>query len=297
MAWYQIKERGSMFGYWFIYYLRLIMGYRVTIIFLHFIVLYYFLFAVKFKRAVRTFLNRATGQCRTRQIYQTFYNFAVSIIDRMFFLHGEAHTFSSRIHNIEIVDELVNKKQGAFLLGSHFGPMEAARLYAENRGYTVSALIYTAISPRLFHFLKKVNPDFENSLIQVQPNSIDYILDVKNRLDDGGFVAILGDRPWRSGKVTPVDFLGQKASFPVGAYEMALSLGCPIILTFVIKTGFKQYDIFFEKLSDGEYVPRKFREEKIKKLVACYVKRLEYYAKSAPTQWYNFYDYWETEHV
>jgi len=294
MAWYQIKERGTMFGYWFVYYLRRILGYRVTLFFCRFIVLYYFLFATTFKKAVKTFLIKATGGYSLAQLHETFLNFSVAIIDRLYFLHGYGHKFTPIIHNSDVVDAIIQRGSGAILLGSHIGPMEASRLIAESKGYSVSALIYSAISPRLFYFMKRIAPDIEQSFIQVKPDSIDYILEVKQRIDDGGFVGILGDRPWQTGKIAEAEFLGEKTLFPMGAYEMALSIGCPIVMTFALKTGFRQYDIFFELLTAGEHVPRSTRAVAADRLMKGYVARLEHYARTAPTQWYNFYDYWDT---
>jgi len=48
-----------------------------------------------------------------------------------------------------------------------------------------------------------------------------------------------------------------------------------------------------EALSPGESVPREQRDAAVQVALARYVARLEHYARRAPYNWFNFYDFWQ----
>jgi len=293
MAWYHIRERGSIWGIWSVHLMSIVFGYTFTRLFCHFIVGYFFIFSRSSRRHVREFLIRATGQAAYRDIYMTYYRFAESILDRMVILQGKTVGLTCHVHNKELMERLAEAGQGAILLGSHIGPMEASRIDAERRGFKVSVLIYSDISPKLYKLFRKIAPGFENTMIQIKSGSVDYIFEVKQKLDAGQFVAVLGDRVWQTGKASWNDFLGQPAAFPTGPYEMALALGCPILTTFVMKSSKYRYDVYIEELTPGIFAPRAERAVLIEDLQKSYVEKLERFARKTPTQWYNFFDFWE----
>jgi predicted LPLAT superfamily acyltransferase len=292
MAWFQIRERGSAWGIWLFYQISRIAGYSLTRHFSHFIVLYFFLFGSQARKNIRTFQKRAVGRTSWLSIYRTFFHFSESIVDRMFILSGRGDRFTNHYHGKELMDTLVDKNQGALMLGSHIGPMEASRLHAETLGYRISVMMYTAISPKLYALLNKIAPDLYASMILVDPKDVSYIFDVKQRIYDGEFIAMLADRPWSSGRTRTVSFLGQPAEFPLGPFEIALTIGCPILLTFIIKTGKYKYDVYLEELTPGAQIDRSDRNQAAAALQDKYVDRIEYYLKRSPEQWYNFSDIW-----
>ena len=59
-------------------------------------------------------------------------------------------------------------------------------------------------------------------VIDIGQPSVDFMLQIKDRLQRGELVAILADRPGPDGRVAEVDFLGKKARFPTGPYAIAL---------------------------------------------------------------------------
>lgn len=52
------------------------------------------------------------------------------------------------------------------------------------------------------------------------------------------------------------------------------------------------YRVIAEVLSEHVELRRGEREKTTHELAANYAARLEHYCLSAPTQWFNFYDYW-----
>ena len=118
------------------------------------------------------------------------------------------------------------------------------------------------------------------------------LLQVKELVDEGHMIAILADRVFNDEKMTSCKFFGSSAGFPTGPVIMAGALKVPVVLFFGLYLGGKRYEIHFEKLGENIRFSRSTRHESIQKWVQLYADRLEYYAKKAPFNWFNFYDFW-----
>ncbi|HXZ93674.1 MAG TPA: acyl-CoA synthetase, partial [Burkholderiales bacterium] len=69
----------------------------------------------------------------------------------------------------------------------------------------------------------------------------------------------------------------------------------PVVTFFGLYKGGARYQVFLEELSDGTAVARAGREAWALQCLARYVDRLERYARRAPYNWFNFYDYWNED--
>jgi predicted LPLAT superfamily acyltransferase len=76
---------------------------------------------------------------------------------------------------------------------------------------------------------------------------------------------------------------------------LASALKVPIILCFGLYRGGNRYDIYFELLAECVEISRHHRERDMIAWTQKYVNRLEFYCRLAPYNWFNFYDYWETD--
>src|SRR5207244_6649570 len=65
----------------------------------------------------------------------------------------------------------------------------------------------------------------------------DTLIRVKESLDTGSFVGILGDRVSSGDKTTRCQFLGASATFPAGPVLLAAMMHCPVILFFGLYRG------------------------------------------------------------
>ena len=78
------------------------------------------------------------------------------------------------------------------------------------------------------------------------------------------------------------------------AFILAAALKCPIYLVFGLYTAPNRYDLFCEPFVDQLVLPRHDREGALRDAVIRYAERLESYARRAPDNWFNFFDFWET---
>jgi predicted LPLAT superfamily acyltransferase len=121
------------------------------------------------------------------------------------------------------------------------------------------------------------------------------MLHAKECLDAGGLVGMLGDRALKHEKVVPCQFLGHTAQFPAGPMLLASILKVPVVLFFCLYRGGGRYDINFELFAETVTIPREDRAQGLQEWTQRYAHRLEAYCQMAPNNWFNFYDFWETE--
>jgi predicted LPLAT superfamily acyltransferase len=80
--------------------------------------------------------------------------------------------------------------------------------------------------------------------------------------------------------------------FPEAPFLIAAVLRAPVVLCFGLYRGGRRYDLHFEVFRDPLELPRGARAAAVAALAREYAARLEHYARSAPYNWFNFYDVW-----
>jgi predicted LPLAT superfamily acyltransferase len=53
--------------------------------------------------------------------------------------------------------------------------------------------------------------------------------------------------------------------------------------------------MYFETFADTLAVERRRREQHLREAIVRFADRLEHYARDAPYNWFNFYDFWQTQ--
>ena len=257
------------------------------------ICLYYMLFAPKVRAASQEFLTRALGrEPTTRDYYQHIHTFACTILDRVFLLNNQYGRFDVTIYGREMMDDMLERGEGCFLLGSHLGSFEVLRTMARvSKGLEVSLVMYEQNARKVNEVLNAINPNLAMQVIGL--GNADSMLKVEEALAQGRFVGMLGDRNFADENVAPCKFFGQTTHCPLGPFRMAAMLKRPLVLMFGLYRGGSRYDIHFERLPDISSVPRAERAQAIERSLQNYVERMEHYCRLAPYNWFNFYGFWE----
>lgn len=179
------------------------------------------------------------------------------------------------------------------LLGSHLGSFEVLRvLGARHEAFSLKVLMYEEQSKAMMEFLRHLDPHLQKVMIPMgRPNSM---LLVKESVEQGNLVGLLGDRSLPTEKTCTCEFLGKEASFPTGPITLAIVLQIPVYLFFGMYSEPNRYDIHFELLSDVVHTSRPERAAVVEKLTSRFAEQLEHYAKQWPLNWFNFYDFWQS---
>lgn len=293
MAWYDMRESGSRLGIRLTLFLLRVAPYGAVRGLVAIIALYYALFARRARRAVTDFQQAALGRASFWSIYRTFFRFAESILDRACALSGKTALFRLAAENEAGSLALHARGQGVLVLGAHLGSLEMARAFHVARGVRFSMLIYSARSSMLYEEFRRLAPDVDDAMIEVAPDRVTHVLEVRERLARGEFVGILADRTWRSGPTVRVPFLGRERAFPAGPYLLAAALKCPVQLMLMVKQGARDYRLVIEDFASPDELPaRAERDAGVRRLAARFAQRLEHHCRRHPHQWYNFFDFW-----
>ena len=81
---------------------------------------------------------------------------------------------------------------------------------------------------------------------------------------------------------------GETARLPLGPFAIAAQRDVPVIAINVMKESAKKYHIYIKQLvAEGNTL-----RERSRNLALQYAKNLEETIKDYPTQWFNYYEFW-----
>jgi predicted LPLAT superfamily acyltransferase len=293
-SWVDQRERGSSALLRFMVWLTLTFGRPVGRLLLHPIALYFVVFSRAAAAASRQYLRIVLGRApRIGHLYRHYLTFSQTILDRLYFLTDRFNDFDVEIVGAEHVEALSERQQGCVLLGSHLGSFEVLRcLGAFEKKVPVRALYYAHNSDRIDAMLRRLNPASADLVIQM--GSWKSMIEAKEFLEQGGMVGVLGDRAFPGGPTIEADFFGRPAQFPEWPVRFALAADAPVILFFGLYLGGRTYRIVFEPFAEASAGRSELRSEPAA-FVARYAAALERHCRTAPYNWFNFYDFWRGE--
>ena len=292
--WSRIAERGSALGLAIVSAAWRLLGPRAARLAALPAVLWVFATGAEARRASRTYLGRLGEPASAWRVLAHMYTFAEACIDRFAAWQGQVSAASIDFHGEAEFLRLSAERRGALFIGSHLGNLEMVRALATLGGVAkITAVVYTEHSRRFTEALRRANPQFAENLLEVADFGPATAVQLKERIDRGEILVIVGDRTPAAdnGRCTRALFLGQEARFPQGPMILAHLLECPVYLFFCLKHG-ARFALHLERFAERVVLPPREREAAIAHYVAQYAGRLESYCREAPLQWFNFYDFW-----
>src|SRR5437879_3590142 len=270
--WAQLPERGTPAMLRLIDWIAVNIGRAAARLLLYPITLYFLIGAYAVRRTSYDYLRRARGRpVRWWHVFRHFHCFGATILDRVYLLRGEFQRFDVRLHEKEILHRQIESGKGCILLGSHFGSFEVLRtLGVTQQDFPVKVLMDIAHNQNITRFLDALNHKIASTVIV--PHRPDTLLRVKESLDAGFLVGMLGDRVSSGDKTTQCQFFGGPATFPAGPILIAAMMHCPVILFFGLYRGGKRYEIYFEHFADEVILNRDHRAEDIRNWMQRYVE-------------------------
>ncbi len=292
--WKHRREGGGRFALQLMIGVTRLCGRAVARVLLVPVTLYFMLRRADERRDSRAYLTRVLGRPATLgEVGRHLYTFAATILDRLFLLTENTRRYAVRTEGLEVLHGHLDAGKGVLLFGSHLGSFEVLRVLSRQRpDYAIRVVLDRAHGKAMTELLEAVNPDLAATVIDAGQDGPSVALAIKDALDAGAMVALLVDRPQDGGASISVPFLGAPAPFPTAPWMLASVLKVPVMLAFGLYRGGKRYDLLFEPFSDAIALPRGQRQAGVAALIARYAARLEHHARSAPYNWFNFYDFW-----
>jgi len=291
-AWRQAPERGAPAAMAILAWLSLSLGRTATRYVLPPLALYYYTRAPEVRRASRGFLARGLGRMPVeRDVLRHLHAFASMVHDRVLLAAGRDGLLDIAVHGEAEIERLLARGRGCLLVGSHLGSFEVLRTLGRAAGRPLSILMHEDNARQMQALISRLAPELQARVIAAgRPESM---LRVKECLDRGETVGLLGDRALGAERTARCAFLGAPAPFPLGPWLLAAALGAPVALFFGLYRGGARYEVELEPFSEGVPVPRGARDAAAADAAQRYAARLEHYARRAPYNWFNFYDFWD----
>jgi len=267
----------------------------------------YWLCAHDARRASQDWLDRVRRTLRQNHrlvpgnlgSYRHFLRFGQAMIDKIAGWRGELSIGKEAVFAPGAEAFLDGSdRRGVLVLASHLGDVETCRALARQNGRpVVNALVFHENARRFQAIIEEVAPQAGLHLLPVSALGPETAVQLKEKLDRGEWVVIVGDRiavnPQRGGwRVVWSPFLGQPAPFPEGPFILAAALRCPVLTLFALRRDDGRLHLYCEPFADPLVLPRGERREGLQKAVDRYAARLEHYALMAPLDWFNFFDFW-----
>jgi predicted LPLAT superfamily acyltransferase len=301
-GWAGTRERGVFF------FMRLtwlgirVLGRPVMLPIVHLVALYFFLFGRRARDASLDYLRRVQQQVpgagltpTWRHAYRHFRSFATSILDKI-------DTWSGRMRFDDVVFEQRGEMNGArsgprgvVVFGSHLGNLEVLRaLGTLGSRVKLNVLVHTRHAD-YFNRILRLSGASDVELVQVTSFDPTTAFALREKVDRGEWVVITGDRvPVHGSRTVDVDFLGGRASLPIGPYIIAGLLECPVHLLFCLRQQGRNH-VYFESFAEAIKWTRPTRDAVLAAHAQRFAARLEHYLRLAPLQWFNFYPFWRAD--
>lgn len=296
LAWQQQQERGSRTSIRMMAWVAQSLGRPVARTLLYPICVYFLLSLGAARRAIRRFREQALGRSVSwHDLIRHFHAFSSTILDRVYFLRGQFDLFEIQMHGLDALDRELAKGRGCVLLGSHLGSFEVLRAVGLSRQHIeIRVLMDEQNAPLIRDAIQELNPAAAETVIQV--GGADTMLQVKECLDRGGVVGIMGDRVMQDDQAVVCNFLGREARFPTGAMRLAHVVRAPVVLFFGLYRGGNRYEVYLESFSEAVQLSHEQRATDLKQWTQRYAGRLEAFCLRAPDNWFNFYEFWNDSH-
>lgn len=300
--WADLPERGKISGLWIMYAVYATLGRSAFAVLLYPVAAYFYLTARRARRASQDYLARVRrrmgelGQSprAMRSTFGHFLDFGYCILDKGATWAGRLRPSCIEIDNPALFERLRESGRGALFIVSHLGNLEVLRACAQtDRDIAINALVSTRNSPKLNELILSINPNASERLVEIDTLGPESIVRLQDRIHAGEHVAVAADRVSvrHRERSMHAPFLGASAPFPEGPFILASLLACPVYLLFCLRID-GRYRVFIEAFADPLVLPRRTRRQALELAIVRYAQRLEAHCLLAPTQWFNFFDFW-----
>ena len=82
--------------------------------------------------------------------------------------------------------------------------------------------------------------------------------------------------------------------FPAGTFRMAVQLGIPMLVLFIMKDCGTRYRGFIYPLTADRSLPAR---EQAGQLALQFAEKMETVLRRYPNQWFNYFDFWKINNV
>lgn len=293
-TWLTRREKGTVLGIVAAYGVLVLLGRRLSKIFVALLSFWYFAFNPSLRRVSAGWLQVQFGRSpRWWEIYRHFRTYAQCTVDRVFLLKNKFSLFDVRRAGDEHLRKAIADGTGAIVVSAHLGSFEALRADGKLCEMPINIVGHFENARMINALFERLNPETATKVIHVGRGGVDFIYAVKEAIERGELVGIMGDRVGLSERSVSAKFFGREARFATGPFVLGAILGCPVFVTFGVYVEPNRYQLSCEPLMPPGKLSRKGRDAAILHYTQEFARRLELHAAKYPYNWFNFFDFWK----
>lgn len=287
------KTRGGRGGYLFFIGLIRFTGVRVAYVFLALVVIYFIPFAPKATAAIWKYGRRILKYNRWntfRLLFRNYYVLGQTLIDKIAIGNGRIARYRFEFEGREPLLRLLETTGGVVMIGGHVGNWEVGAPFFEDYGKKMNIVMYDAEYRKIKELLERNGIGKNYKVIPVNRDNLTHVFEIGAALGRGEYVCFQGDRFVSDDHTLSVEFMGEKARFPLGPFQIAARMGKAVVFYFAMREKGNGYRFHFYIAAQGDHLKPRERE---KYILGQYVRTLEVLLKRYPEQWFNYYDFWQ----
>ena len=254
------------------------------------VVPFYMIFNRKGYQVMYDFFRKRMNYGRWKSfwsVYANHFKFGQIILDRFGVYAGKKYHFVSEEQ--QVFDEKETHDKGFVMLSSHVGNYEMAGYSLRPKIKRYNALVFAGETETVMENRQRVMSQNNVRMVPVKED-LSHLFMLNTALDDGEIISMPADRIFGSQKSVACQFFGQMAQFPLGAFAMAVQKEVDVITIFVMKKGMRTYHLYLREL---QYDKSLNRREQMSQLAQNFATELENMVRRYPTQWFNYFDFWQ----
>lgn len=214
------------------------------------------------------------------------------LIDKVALSAGIAGDFDYDNEGEHFIHQFIREGKGCILIGGHIGSWDIAAFFLHIRT-KVNVVMYQNEKAQIQAVLDQAKGTNQVNIIPMS-NDMSYLIEVKNALDRNEVVCFNADRFIRGDKTMTFHFLGEKAHFPTGVYQIAAKLKSPIACIAGVKKSKRKYQFYCEPIPYKPLTRNKQEDNAIfHGMVKQYVLFFERITRQYPLQWFNHFNFWK----
>ena len=298
--WFDIKERSAgkyrLYFLWIIYKvfgLTCLKGLLIPIVWC------IWLFAKPVRKASSEYQKVLSQYCNRHSIkvkhFTTFahiYSYACSLADKMSAICDNASPVKFKIiknKSWKSFQELIRSDKGVFLISTHLGNIEAFCAFpnaGKSRAKKLHALMEVSQNSIFHNFVKERTQNKSFILHPAEQTNFHTVMTLYENLCEGDILLIAGDRisAENPNNTVTCKFLDKQCHFPLGTFRFAKSMKHKTFAIIALYIGNNTYEISLQQLD---------LSKDTNEIVRQYSKFIEKNITRYPTQWYNFYNYFD----
>ena len=254
------------------------------------VVPFYMIFNRKGYKVMYSFFRERFGYGPLKsfcKVYANHFKFGQVILDRFGVYAGKKYHFISEEQHL--FDEKETLPKGFVMVSCHVGNYEMAGYSLRPKIKRYNALVFGGETETVMENRQRLLSQNNIRMVPVKED-LSHLFLLNTALDDGEIVSMPADRIYGSQKTVECQFFGHLAPFPLGAFATAVQKEVDVIAVFVMKEGLRTYRIFLKEIA---YDKNLRKREQMSQLAQNFATQLEDIVRLYPTQWFNYFDFWQ----